>query len=230
MVTFGFITEGVTDQIVIEYILNGFFDTDDIEIKELQPIRDETDKNRLENYGGWTLVFDYCKSTKFKEAFPYCDYIIIQIDTDVCEEVNYGISKRDEYGNELKPVDLIEKVKEKFREELIGQEFFNDNEEKIIFAISVHSIECWLLPLYYTDNKKGKIVNCLRALNERLSRRENFTIDSNSKNPSYYEKIAKKFRKRKTLMGLYEDNPSLKIFIEEIEKRKIVIEEEDDDF
>ncbi len=227
MLTFGFITEGVTDQIVIEYILNGYFDTDDIEIKELQPIRDETDKNRSENYGGWTLVFDYCKSTKFREALPYCNYVIIQIDTDVCEEAHYDISKRDEDGNELEPIDLVEKVKEKFREELIGEEFFDENEEKIIFAISVHSVECWLLPLYYTDNKKGKTVNCLRTLNERLKRRENFTIDS--KNPRYYEKIAKKFRKHRSLMKLYEYNPSLKIFIEEIKKREIVIEKEDDD-
>ena len=34
MTTFGFITEGITDQIVIEYILNGYFNTDDIDINE----------------------------------------------------------------------------------------------------------------------------------------------------------------------------------------------------
>jgi hypothetical protein len=67
MVTFGFITEGITDQIIIEHILNGFFETSDIDINELQPIRDETDRNRSENYGGWRLVFDYCKSSHFKK-------------------------------------------------------------------------------------------------------------------------------------------------------------------
>jgi len=30
MITFGLITEGVTDQIVIDYVLSGYFDTDDI--------------------------------------------------------------------------------------------------------------------------------------------------------------------------------------------------------
>ncbi len=159
MVKFGFITEGLTDQIVIEYILSGYFDTDDLDINELQPIRDETDKNRSENYGGWTLVFEYCKSDRFKQAFQFNDYIIIQIDTDVCEEKHYDVSKRNEDGKELEPVDLIHNVREKFKKELIGEEFFNNNKEKIIFAISVHSIECWLLPLYFTDNRKAKIVN-----------------------------------------------------------------------
>ncbi len=229
MISFGFITEGVTDQIVIEYVLSGYFDTDDIDINELQPLRDETDKNRSKNYGGWKLVFDYCESDKFKKAFQFNDYIIIQIDTDVCEEVHYDISKRDKNGKELEPFDLMEKVKEKFKN-LMGKEFYDKNEEKIIFAISVHSIECWLLPLYYTDKRKGKIVNCIGTLNIELNKKEGFTIDSENKNPNYYEKIGKKFRKHKELMKLYKENPSLKIFIEEIEKRKIVIEKDEDDF
>ncbi|KPA12860.1 hypothetical protein MHK_006933 [Candidatus Magnetomorum sp. HK-1] len=228
MITFGFITEGVTDQIIIEYILNGFFNSDDIDINELQPIRDETDKNRLGNYGGWTLVFEYCKSTKFREALTFFDYIIIQIDTDVCEEKHYGISKRDNEGNELKPIDLIEKVKKKFKNEIIGNDLFTKYEEKIIFAISVHSIECWLLPLYYADNRKGKITNCLRSLNDVINKRKNFTIDQTHKNPRFYEKIAKQFLKHKTLMKVYKHNPSLKLFIEEIENKQIVIDEDED--
>ena len=137
MVTFGFITEGITDQIVIEYILNGYFDSDDIDINELQPLRDETDKNRLESYGGWTLVFEYCKSTKFREALTYLDYIIIQIDTDVCEETHFGILMRDNQGNELKPVELIEKVKNKFRNEIIGDDLFR-NFRKIRSSFNNH--------------------------------------------------------------------------------------------
>jgi len=229
MATFGFITEGVTDQVIIEYVLNGYFDTDDIVINELQPLCDETDKSRSENYGGWKLVFDYCESTKFKEAFQFNDYIIIQIDTDVSEEVHYDISKQDEKGKDLNVIDLIKRVKEKFKN-LIGENFFNSHEKKIIFAISVHSIECWLLPLYYTDNKKSKIKNCLGTLNRGLIKKEGFTIDSENKNVAYYRKISENFRKHKELMRLYKENPSLKIFIEEIENRKIIIEKEEDDF
>jgi len=48
MVTIGLITEGITDQIVIENILMGYFDQneDDIEFKELQPLRDNTDESQ----------------------------------------------------------------------------------------------------------------------------------------------------------------------------------------
>ncbi len=229
MAVFGFITEGVTDQIVIENILNGYFDTYDIEINELQPPRDRTDKNRVESYGGWTLVFEYCKSKRFREAFPYHDYIIVQIDTDTSEEKHYDISKRDKNGKELTPSELIQKVTEKFRG-LIGEEFFDANKDKIIFAISVHSVECWLLPIYYKDNRKSKTENCLKTLNRGLQKKEDFTIDPGNKGHSdYYERVSKFYCKKKNLMKCYKENPSLKIFIEEIEKREIVMEGEDEE-
>jgi hypothetical protein len=78
MIKFGLIAEGLTDQIVIKSILAGYFNRSDLVIRSLQP---EIDKDK--NFGGWTLVFDYCRSKKFQEAFQSNDYIIIQIDTDV---------------------------------------------------------------------------------------------------------------------------------------------------
>ncbi|HQZ26395.1 MAG TPA: hypothetical protein PLD18_13940, partial [Flavobacterium sp.] len=89
--------------------------------------------------------------------------------------------------------------------------------DKIIFAISVHSIECWLLPIYYTDNKKSKMVNCLGTLNSKLNIVEGFTIDENNKNFTYYEKISKIYSKRKKLILYYKLNPSFKIFIDDLE-------------
>jgi len=225
MTNFGLITEGLTDQIVIESILAGYFNNPDIDIRPLQPERDKDDQNKSHNYGGWSQVFAYCESNNFKEAFQFIDYIIIQIDTDVSE--NYNIAKQDENG-EFTPQQLIAKVIDKFRDG-IGEYFYNTNQQKIIFAISVHSIECWLLPLYYTDKqKKAKCKNCLNTLNYELSKQHKFTIDKNAKNPEYYREIAKEYGKNKVLMKHYQDNPSLKIFIEEIESRNIQIIEEDD--
>src|SRR4028118_1721656 len=218
MTNFGLITEGLTDQIVIESILAGYFNNPDIDIRPLQPERDKDDENKSHNYGGWSQVFAYCESNNFKEAFQFIDYIIIQIDTDVSE--NYNIAHQNENG-EFTPQQLIAKVIEKFRDG-IGEDFYNTNQQKIIFAISVHSIECWLLPLYFTDKqKKAKYKNCLNTLNDELSKQHKFTIDKNAKNPEYYREIAKQYGKHKVLMKRYQDNPSLKIFIEEIESRKI---------
>ncbi|MEZ2321806.1 MAG: phage tail protein [Microcoleus sp.] len=220
MIKFGLITEGHTDQIVIKSILAGYFNRSDLVIRPLQP---EIDKDK--NSGGWTLVFDYCRSRKFQESFQSNDYIVIQIDTDVSED--YNIAHQDEDG-EFTPQQLIKKVIEKFRD-AIGEDFYNTNKQKILFAISVHSLECWLLPLYYTDKKKkAKSKNCLKTLNDELSKKHRFTIDKNAKNPDYYREISKQYGKYKVLMQHYQDNPSLKTFIEEIQSRNIQIVEEDD--
>lgn len=227
MVTFGLITEGITDQIVIDNILAGYFNNQYIRVRPLQPLKDETDENKAENYGGWSQVIEYCQSVEFKEAFQSNEYIIIQIDTDVSQDWNapYTVSHRDENG-ELTPEKLIEKVIEMLVG-LIGEDFYRQYQDRIIFAISVHSIECWFLPLYYSDNKKAKITGCLEALNREAVKKHKFTIDPNAKNPKYYRKISREYIKQKTLMQHYKSNPSLKRFIELLESKNIMIETEE---
>ncbi|MEG5030285.1 phage tail protein [Microcoleus sp. AT8-B1] len=225
MISFGLITEGLTDQIVIENILAGYFNSPDLDIRQLQPQRDKDNENKS-TYGGWTLVFNYCKSRDFQEALQFIDYIIIQIDTDVSELKHYNIRQQDENGK-LTPQQLIEKVIEKFRGAW-GDDFYSKYQQKIIFAISVDFIECWLLPLYYTDSRKAKITNCLDTLNRELAKKHNFTIDAKAKNPEYYRIISKPYRKHKVLIKHYADNPSLKTFIEQIQSRDIKIGGEED--
>lgn len=224
MTTFGLIAEGITDQIVIDNILAGYFNNQDIDVNFIQPLRDETDENKAENYGGWSQVIEYCQSAKFRKAFQLNKYIIIQIDTDVSQDWNrpYTVSHRDENGT-LTPEKLIEKVIEMFVG-LIGEDFYGQYQDRIIFAISVHSIECWLLPLYYSKDKKAKITGCLEALNREVAKKENFTIDA--KKPKYYRKISRQYIKHKKLMQHYESDPSLKRFIEFIESKNIAIETE----
>jgi len=69
MAKFGLITEGITDQIVIENILCGFYrDYDDLdeEISPLEPPRDETDmKQAYSEFGtGWSAIFNYLSETR----------------------------------------------------------------------------------------------------------------------------------------------------------------------
>jgi hypothetical protein len=227
MISFGLVTEGLTDQIVIENILAGYFNSPDLDIRQLQPERDKDNENKS-TYGCWTLVFKYCKSRDFQECFQFIDCIIIQIDTDFSELKNYNIPQQYENG-EFTPQQLIEKVIEKFRG-AIGDDFYSKYQQKIIFAISVHSIECWLLPLYYTDpKKKSKFKNCLDTLNRQLPKKHKFRIDANAKNPEYYREICEQYcKKHKVLMNHCAENPSLKTFIEEIQSRDIKIGGEED--
>lgn len=175
MTTFGLITEGLTDQIVIENILSGYFKTNDLMVNPLQPERDKDNDNKS-GHGGWTLVFKYCESEDFKEAFQFNDYVIIQIDTDRSPDTNYKILHQDENGKLLSPEQLIEKVQEKFKS-LIGEDFYRDYSNRIIFAIAVHSTECWLLPLYCNEKAhKQKIVNCLETLNPAINKKKDLQL------------------------------------------------------
>ena len=99
MNAFGLITEGPTDQVVIENILTGYFGDYDILFNELQPLRDAS--SGQSEIGGWTKVLEYCGSSKFKEAFQFNKYVIIQVDTDISEEPGFDVSKRDEHGSEF---------------------------------------------------------------------------------------------------------------------------------
>ena len=126
----------------------------------------------------------------------------------------------DENGNLFSPEELIIKVKEKFIR-LIDHEFYIKYSEKIIFAISVHSIECWLLPLYYQDQRKSAIVNCSSKLAQEVNKKEKFYLDPKNKDSNVYGKISYKYTKRKTLLKYYPENPSFKIFIEELQSKNI---------
>jgi len=219
MISFGLVTEGITDQEIISNVLYGYFNNPNILINELQPLRDETDRNRAVNFGGWGNLIEYCKSDIFKYAFQTTSYVIIQIDTDVCED--YQISKK-ENGKDLTPQQLISKVIEKFVE-IIGVEFYTNNCERIIFAIAVHSIECWLLPIFYKDNKKAKTVNCLQTLNQALSKK-GYTIDKDNKDLDYYRDISDVFSKKKKLDSYYPQNPSFSVFIDKLNNLQMKFE------
>jgi hypothetical protein len=229
MARFGLVTEGITDQKVLEGILIGLYGKN-VETDPLQPTRDETNKNLATEAGNWHKVMEYCKSDKLKTALLQEDYlVIIQVDTDVLVTENvpqaYQISLHNEVGEELNVEETIEVVRQKLIT-LMSQEFYEANQHKIIFAIAVHSTECWLLPAYLENDKKkaGKLVNCLDELNKALIKgKEKFYI--NEKNPEYYEIMAKRYWKGKFLKKVYTYNPSLRLFVEDLEARDIQIEE-----
>ena len=224
MPTFALVTEGLTDQIIIENILFGFFNDPDIDINPLQPLRDETDRNRAASPGNWHKVLEYCSSENFRGAFQFNDYVVVQIDTDVAAD--YGVSDRDEEGNELSVEEMIARVRAVLIAR-IGQEFYDRYTGRILFAISVHSIECWLLPLYFSDKKKSKTINCLNTLNQALKSKESFSIDPSNKKPQYYEGVSNEYTKHKRLMALYSSNPSLEVFVHELQNITVVPDADD---
>jgi len=110
----------------------------------------------------------------------------------------------------------------------MAEEFYEKHENSIIFAISVHSIECWLLPLYYTDKRKAKTMNCPGTVDKALRKKglARLQYKNGKKNTESYREISKAYCNHKKLMKFYK-NPSFKVFIEEVGKRNIVIQQDD---
>ncbi len=228
MVTFGLVTEGITDQIIIEHILTGFYDSDDVFISELQPRRDEQNEDKATTHGSWDKVFKYCKSEDFRAALMSTRdlFVIIHIDADVFYTDNippaYRIETKELDGSDISYESLLSKIKNKIIA-AIGKQFYHDYKERIIFAIAVNSMECWLLPIYFNDNKKRKMVQCLHTLNQAL-KKEGYTI--HAKEPKYYRRASKPYLKNKFFMQKYRENPSLETFINSLKSANINFETE----
>lgn len=211
MAKFGLACEGITDQITIENILCGFYkDYDDLdeEIQPFQPAYDETTKKQKEEeYGGWEMLLEYLSEKRFRDDVLNSEYVIIQIDTDISDHKNFGVEKNTECMETY-----IEKVAKKLIENIdLKEKFFEKNRNKIIFAISVHSLECWILPIYKTL-KSEKITGCFETL-----QRESKKI-AVVKNYSTYEKLTRVFLKNKELLKYISKNKSFEIFINSLPK------------
>lgn len=230
MARFGLIGEGITDQIVLENMLGGYFNTAEIEVDYLQPVRDATDENKMTTGGNWHQVMTYCQLGNLRQALEFNGedyYVIIQIDTDIFwtgdVQEPYAVATRNDKGS-VSSEELFFGVVLKLIE-LMGEKTYVEYQKQIIFAVSVNSLECWLLPLYVDNKKSQKETNCLKTLNVGLSKKEGFTI--HSKDPGYYRKCSESYRKHKTLLKSYSYNFSFEYFIQQLEESHITIEEED---
>jgi hypothetical protein len=215
--SFAIIAEGVTDQAVLENILLGYFGDEEDEpvVNHVQPPRDATSKAP----GGWTLVFRSLRAGDHRKALQLNDYVIVHIDTDVCEEPGYDVSHRAADGRALSPPELIEQVELKLLAAM-DPEFCARNAGRIVFAIAVDSIECWLLPLLYDGEgakKKAKTTGCLDAADRKLGRLNQPPLSTaGGKSLASYERASRDYAKRGKLMKHRGENPSLDVFVENL--------------
>ncbi len=210
---FGIISEGPTDQLVLENILFGFFEDKNLLVNPLQPKPGEA--------GNWDKVFKYCASKDFEDALTSdfrVDFLIIQVDTDFMRRQEVPAAYRFDTSS-LSTSEVAAAMRNKLIE-IIGADLYQQHADRIIFAIAVDSIECWFLPIYFPNKPKtaAKTTNCLATLNTVLPQVEGFSI--HTKEEKYYRTISKKFWKKRDLKGFAEKNPSFALFMEELEKVK----------
>lgn len=221
MPSFAIIAEGVTDQAVIENILLGCFGDEEGEpvVNYVQPPREAIAKGSVPAPGGWTLVFRSLRQGDHRKALQLNDYVIVHIDTDVCEEPGYDVSRLRSDGKALALEELIEQVRLRLVTAM-DADFYAKHADRVVFAIAVDSIECWLLPLLYEGEaaKKAKTTGCLDAADWKLRRLKRPPLSTaGSKSLKSYEAVSRDYTKRRRLMEHRGENASLEVFVRTLE-------------
>lgn len=202
MKTIGLICEGVSEinvmtRIVLKYL------GEDVFVHAVEPDTTQKAGHLVQSgYGGWEQVLRHCNDAKIEEVLQFNDYVIIQIDTDACIQKGYDVNPLD--GNGKKKTDdvFFQDIKTRLVKN-ISPEILTKYVGRIIFAICDNEIECWLLPLYYTDQNKCKTQNCIYTLNQALGKKNIGGIPDKAKNEPYartiYGKILKNFKNKKSI-------------------------------
>ncbi|MBC7858318.1 MAG: phage tail protein [Burkholderiaceae bacterium] len=207
MLSFALITEGITDQAVLEAILYGYYD-EEPEVNSIQPARDATDESRQGNFANWEKVIEYCGSDIFREIFLFNDYVIIQIDTDICDHPNLNIPIT-EGGKDRPAAELIADMKAHIVSKICPA-IYDEFGDKIIFAISMHSLECWLLPLHIKEKRSAsRTKNCEEHLKNTL-KKDGVRCEKDYRT---YQALAKGYEKRKNIDLGRTRNESFDIFL-----------------
>ena len=218
---FAIVAEGITDHLVLKNIILGFFDQQEPEpsFAFVQPPLDETGRAGLPRPpGGWTLVLKYLQEGRYKQALQFNKYLVIQIDSDVCED--YGVSRLVD-GRSRSPEEMLEAIRTVLLSH-IDQEFLKNEGYRLLFAIGLDEIECWLLPLVFERNEESKlrkITGCLEAINYKLKKldRGGAVLSSNQgKYPAEYDRLSKRYQKHGVLIDAARFNQGLEYFLEQL--------------
>jgi hypothetical protein len=184
---------------------------DDVDVNPLQPVRDETDQNRQGNHGGWEKIFEHCQNDEsILSALSSNDYVVIHIDTDCAEHVNFGVALT-ENGADKTDERLIAEVKELIASK-VNTDIYQSYQNQILFAVAVHSLECWLLVLYAdTDKEAAKTKRCEYHL-KRLLIKKNMPYQKDA--PCYIQLCGRK--QMKNLKDVCGRNQSLSVFVADL--------------
>lgn len=214
----GIVSEGVSDYRTLQHITERILKTKIVDGEEYYTIRlnPKEEKNKQQGFCTWQGVFTYISgqdnNALIAEALKEgCEYVIVQIDTDVCEQ--YGVN------HDLTNVELLwENVRRKL-EESVHPHF---DKSKLIYAICIDELECWLIPFVNNDENRCKNMDrCLNIVNNDI-RRDGLYIHKDDKNSlgarRAYEHILGKKKKPKDIIAISKFNYGFHKFVEQLER------------
>lgn len=203
MRTVGLICEGVSEINIMTRILSKYLN-DEVIVNPIEPETKTENGFLVQNgYGGWQQVLAHCNDETVEKILEFNDYLLIQIDTDASIQKGYDVAPQDESGKTKDVAVFYQDVKNRLLAN-IREEVQARYEGRILFAICMNELECWLLPLYYSNSNRCRTNNCLYALNQALVKKNIGGIPGKDKNSAYarnvYHKILKNFKNKKTIL------------------------------
>jgi hypothetical protein len=208
---FALITEGASEHRIIKHIIAKYFKDQEPDINQIQP---KILNEKQETTGGWVEVLKYCEREELKSIMVENDYLVIQIDTDQSQNAPFDINHLKPTGKEKTPTELLKDVLDKLNS-LILPEIKAAYSEKIFFAISIHTLECWLLPIY-TSNHKSDIKGCFATLNKEIVKKNIKSISAAKNSPSSqqsYRSILSNWKRKKEIEDSAQCNAGFKFFV-----------------
>lgn len=229
MTSFGLLCEGVRDQAVIEEVLVGYFQGRPGVI--VTPVFPPSVAAGELEVGGWTVLKQFFRAGDHQLALEYNDYLVVHIDTDVCEDKGYDVPRKDPTTGADRTADELRAAAIERLAAWMGEGFIEMYGDRVLFAVSVDTIECWLLPLLVSQKAtRQKTTGCLDAANHALKRAGRAGLKRGADDPIQpYRDAARPYRKRKMLMAKGPLNPSLAAFLADLDDRGIEIEADDED-
>ena len=193
---FALITEGVSEHRILKHILQRYCE-EEPEINQIQP---QIVDNKQTSVGGWREVLRFCEEREadLLEILKYNEFIVIQIDKDMCQIDPFSVSKINAKGESLSEPELWEAVQNRILNALPT----SVPRERIILAICIDMIECWLLPVYAKNRLQAcRTNNCLNHLNNDLRCNDIHIITNKNTAEAHktYDTILKFLRKRKEI-------------------------------
>lgn len=217
MKQFALVTEGVTDYLVLKPILQNFFSEEPI-IRQIRPEINDSE-HETSGKGGFRQVLDFCKSDSVNEILKENDFVVIQIDSDVSPSRGFGIPHQVD-GFEIDHIELYKSIIGHLKS-LFPESVTSVNISKIIFAIGIHSIECWLIPILVPEGP-NITHKCLTILNDELRAAGMFQIPKHRKNSirskASFLTLSKSFSSKKEITRIADYNIGFKKFVDSLEK------------
>ncbi len=207
----GIVAEGVTDQLVIQNILLGRFRD---RLAEQDIFFDQPPD--LSAHGGWEILRDYLRQGRHRDAFQFRDYLVVQIDSDVSHQKLFDVPHTDPAtGKPLTPAELVTRIRHRLGE-WIGPDDLRRYAGRFFFAVCVHELECWLVPLWEDQRHQAATTNCARRV-QQGQHRAKVKRPINKNEPRSYDEASRDFRKPKLLRHAATTQDSLGMFLGEFE-------------